>query len=456
VSRFTVVIAAVVLALGLVAGGLSVLAARIGSTVDTVRLTQSLDGVSVLSTVGVQFTLPMDHQSVERNMHVSPKIRGSYSWIGNELELLPSRRLAFHTTYHVTITQGARDSQGRSLFRAYRTSFTTQDEHLLYIGASGTEKGKLMLASVGGARRTLTSGGAVHDFSVSLDGTLATFAKKSSATSRTNQIWLVSVSDGSTQQVFTRKDWQITQPHLSPDGKDIVFLAENVRICRKYYKCFRDNTTPIVELLDLQSHKVVQFHSSEDVPITDFVDFSPAGQIAFTDLGSPLTLANVDGTHTIHIPNGNNELVYRGFDSTGAKAVFVGQTPTSSGGDVLVYGGGKYIDISKGVYDSSEPAFSSSGKAVAYAGYRGEKGIEPIYGISAYNLKTGKTLRLTSERQFSDWSPVWSPDDRYIAFVRSRPQEAMYMGTGELWISGANGSGARPLGPVAREVRWVI
>jgi Tol biopolymer transport system component len=456
VSRFTLVIATVVAVLGVIAGGLSIVSARVGATVDSVRLAQSMDGVSVQSTVGIEFTLPMDHPSVEHSLRIAPAIPATYSWVGNTFVLLPKSRLRFATTYHLTIGDEARDAQGRALFRPFRDSFTTQNEHLLYLGAAGSDTGKLVLGSIGGAHRVLSSGGAVHDFSVSLDQTLAVFAKKGGAHGRTDQIWLASLLDSSTQEVLSRPNWDISEPHISPDGKSIVFLAENVKICRKYYRCFRDTTTPIVELYNLSSHRLSQFHSSEDVPITDFVDFSPSGQVAFTDLGSPLTLSNVNGSHTIHIPNGNNELVYWGFDPTGARAAFVGQTPTSSGGDVLVYAGGKYTDISRGVYDSSTPAFSTSGSQVAYAGYRGEKGIEPIYGITGYNLKTHVSTKLTSEKRFSDWAPAWSPDDRFIAFIRSKPQEAMYMGSGEVWIVRANGRDPQPLGVVASEVRWVL
>jgi Tol biopolymer transport system component len=192
------------------------------------------------------------------------------------------------------------------------------------------------------------------------------------------------------------------------------------------------------------------------VPITNFIDFSPAGQIAYTDLGSPLTLSDVNGTHTLHIPNGNNELVYAGFDPTGARAVFVGQTPSSSGGDILVYDRGKYLDVSQGVYDSTTPSFSSTGGDVAYAGYRGELGIEPIYGITAYDIGRRVSRKLTSEKRFSDWAPQWSPDNSYIAFVRSAPREAMYMGAGEVWVIRPNGKDAHPLGAQASEVRWVL
>jgi Tol biopolymer transport system component len=302
------------------------------------------------------------------------------------------------------------------------------------------------------------SGGLVTEFSLSIDRSLAVYVRRGAPGERPDELWLLSLADDSAQRVFRRPDWNIREPHLSPDGKTIVFLATNVRICQKYYGCYRDKTGPIIYLLDLGSHKVRPFLSKSDVPITDFVDFSPAGQLAYTDLGSALVLSNPNGQGVIHIPNQGNSLQYVEFSSAGDKAAFVGQTPSSTGGDILVYEnrGGRYVDVSNGVYDSSTPSFSSSGSEVAYAAYRGEKGIEPVYGINAYDFKTGRTQRLTNPRPWSDWEPQWSVDDRYLAFIRSQPQEAMYMGSGEIWMVSSDGRGARPLGGVGTNVRWVV
>jgi Tol biopolymer transport system component len=135
--------------------------------------------------------------------------------------------------------------------------------------------------------------------------------------------------------------------------------------------------------------------------------------------------------------------------------VFVGQTPDSSGGDVLVFNKGRYVDVSRGVYDSAAPSLSPSGAAVAFSAYRSERGIEPVYGIDIYSFARRRRILLTSERDWSDWAPQWSPDGRYIAFVRSKPQEAMYMGRGEIWVMGSNGQDPRPVASTGMGVTWV-
>lgn len=456
--RFDRIILAIVLALGLTVAALSVAAARLGPTVDSITTAQTLDGTSVNTEIGLTFTESMIISSVERNFQLTPRVPGDFTWSGNELVYIPRRPLAYGTRYTVQVRSAARGKSGKRLFRTFEASFTTQAQHLLYLGAAGGQQNRLVLASIGGKQETVgRDDGLITEFSLSFDRSLVVYIKRGAQHERPDEIWLLSLADNSTQLVFRRPDWDISAPHFSPDGHSIVFLATNVRLCVKYYGCYRDTSGPVIELLDLRSHQVSAFKSKSDVPITNFIDFSPAGQLAYTDLGSALTLADPSGTHVVHIPNRNNSLEFWGFDSAGDKASFVGQTPDSSGGDVLVYTNrtGNYLDASHGIYDSSTPSFSTSGNEVAYAAYRGERGIEPVYGINIYDFRTHRTMRLTGERVWSDWAPQWSLDDRYVAFVRSEPQEAMYMGSGEIWVARSDGSDAHPIGGTGSNVRWV-
>jgi len=453
-SRFDRIILAAVLGLGLTVGVLSVASAKLGPTVDTFSTLDEFDGTSVATQVGVAFTTSMNFRSVERSFRIEPGVGGDFSWSGNEMIFRPKRNLSYNTRYAVTIGTGATDRGGKHILRAYRTSFTTQSPHLMYLGAAGNERDRLVLASVGGRRQVVgPNDGLVSDYSLSFDSSLVIYVKAGSTGEHADELWLLSLADNSTQRVFRRAEWSISQPHLSPDNSQVVFLAQNVRVCRQYYGCFRDRR-PEVYFLDLRSGKVHAFRSS-DTPISNFVTYSPLGQIAFTDLSSALTLASPDGRKPLHIPNSGNSPEFAGFDAAGDKAAFVGQTPESQGGDILVYSGSTYQDVSRGVYDSSTPAFANSGHRIAYAGYSGEKGIEPVYGISVYNFATHRTQQLTNDRDWSDWTPVWSLDDHYLAFIRSVPQEEMYMGSGDIWVMRSTGKDAHPLGGIGRHITWV-
>jgi Tol biopolymer transport system component len=370
---------------------------------------------------------------------------------------LPNKPLQYSRHYTITIGAQTADTSGRRLGHSVVYRFTTQGEHVLYLGSAGSERGRLVEASITGQHQILgPDDGLVTDYSVSLDHSLVVFVKRGSSAERPDELWLLNLSDASTQLLFRRPDWSISQPHLSPDDQNVVFLADNVQICRPYYGCYRDTSGPLVYFVDVRSHKDFPFKSQSDVPITNFIAFAPNGQIGYTDLGSALTLAYPNGTGVRHVPNLGNSPLFSGFNPQGDTAAFVGQTPSSSGGDILIYDrSGKYIDVSRGVYDSSTPAFSSSGTRLAYAAYRGEQGIEPVYGLNVYDVHTRTTMHLTSEHNWTDWAPAWSLDDHYLAFVRTQPQEAMYLGSGEIWVIGANGTGARPLGGIGSDVTWI-
>lgn len=456
-SRFDRSILATILGLALVIGALSVALAGLGPTVGGVTTAESLDGTLVNSQIQIAFNQPMRIQSVEKNFKIVPHLVGDFAWSGNTMLFQPRHPLAYFQTYRLSIGVGARDSGGKHLTQTYRAAFTTQGPHLLYLGQNGAEQNRLVLAGTTGARQIVGSNdGSIVSYTVSPDRSLAVYIRRGTTAERPDELWLLSLTDNSSQLVYRRPDWNLSEAHLSPDNRYIVFLATNVLICRKYYHpCYRLRSSPLVYFLDLRTHHVFPFHSSSDTPITNFIDFSPQGQIAYTDLGSALTLADPSGAHVVHIPNGVNNLEYQGFDSFGDKASFVGQTPSSSGGDILVFDHGKYVDASRGVYDSSTPAFSNSGRQIAYSAYRGEKGIEPLYGINIYDFARRKFHPVTAERNWTDWAPQWSLDDRYIAFVRSAPMEAMYLGHGEVWVMRADGSAARPLGGIGQDVSWV-
>ncbi|GAC1323460.1 MAG: hypothetical protein NVS2B16_06330 [Chloroflexota bacterium] len=457
-SRSNRAIVAAILGLGLAVAVLSIASARLGPTVDSMMTLQEFDGSSTSTPIQVTFTEPMDVRSVQRNFRVVPKVAGSFNWSGDQLLFRPNKVLSYSTKYRVEIGAGAVSASGKHMYRRYIGSFTTQAPHLLYLGTQGDEQYRLVLASIDGHRDVLGDAGVqVTDYSLSFDRSLIVYVSRRPGATHANDLSLLSLGDGKSRHVFSHPGWDISEPHLSPDNKTIVFLATNVRLCQKYYGCTLDKTGPVVFLLSLNTLKATRFQPRSAAPLTYFIDFSPAGQVAYTDLGSALTLANVSGRGVVHIPNLGNSPEYAGFDPKGDKAAFVGQTPSSSGGDILVYESrvNRYTDVSQHVYDSSTPSFSNSGTRIAYAGYQTEKGIEPVYGVNVYDFATHTTRHITHEREWSDWAPVWSGNDRYIAFVRSAPQEAMYMGSGEVWIANSDGTGARPIGGVGKKVRWV-
>jgi len=450
-SSFDRLLLAIVLGLGGVVVGFSVVSARLGPGVDQVTTASALDGASVNTVIGVSFTEPMNIRSVERNFHLTPHVAGNFNWAGNQLLFEPSRSLAYSRTYTVTIGAGAADQTGKHLLHTFRTTFHTQSQHLLYLGTTGADKQRLILASADGHTQVI-GGDHITAFSVSPDGSLVAYIRQNGKAP--DQLWLLSLADDSTQLVASKPNWSMDAPSISPDDRYVLVLATGMWFHQKVYGWYHNTSSPVIALEDLHSHKLAPFNATSDIPVNNVVQFSPTGQIAYTDSGSALTLITPSSNAQTHVPNSGNALLFAAMDVTGDKAAFVGETPGSPGANVMVYIKGHYRDVSRGIYDAGSPSFSTSGKKIAYAGYRSEHGINPVYGINIYDFASRHQVYLPVRPGWSDWSPQFSPDDQEIAFIQSRPQEEMYMGAGQIWIERANGTHAQLLGS-GKDLQWV-
>ena len=82
-------------------------------------------GVAVTSTIVINFSRAMDRQSVENAFSISPSAAGSFSWGAGDTQLTytPFANLSFATTYSVTISVGAKDTEGISLSTTNNFSF---------------------------------------------------------------------------------------------------------------------------------------------------------------------------------------------------------------------------------------------------------------------------------------------------------------------------------------------
>ncbi len=90
----------------------------------------------------------------------------------------------------------------------------------------------------------------------------------------------------------------------------------------------------------------------------------------------------------------------------------------------------------RGYCDS--PAWSPRGDRIVFSMREGRGG----YDLYVFELATSRITRLTQEEGTNE-NPSWSPDGRFIVFSSSRS------GRNELYIIGADGSGARKLGEIA-------
>lgn len=94
------------------------------------------------------FTRPMEHASVEANLHINPPLPGKFSWAGRRMAYTLTSPVRYDTIYKVELRKA---QQGTSIgktgkpIQPFVGQFRTRDRAFVYLGIEGEEKGRLIL-----------------------------------------------------------------------------------------------------------------------------------------------------------------------------------------------------------------------------------------------------------------------------------------------------------------------
>jgi hypothetical protein len=95
----------------------------------------------------LNFSRPMDHASVEKNLRITPPLPGKTSWAGRRMAYTLTAPAPYGTLYQLQL-QGAQErffkSEGPTL-QPYTGRFQSRDRAFVYIGVTGEEEGRLVL-----------------------------------------------------------------------------------------------------------------------------------------------------------------------------------------------------------------------------------------------------------------------------------------------------------------------
>lgn len=134
----------------------------------------------------LHFNQPVDQDSVETNLSITPPLLGRKSWQGNTFVFTVSEKPIYGTNYQIKLDKALRaDKQGE--MEPYVNLFSTRDRMLAYVGVSEEERGRLILYDI-------------------------TDPKKPKKT------------------ILTPKDLLVTQFRVTPSGDKLFFLAFDPRI----------------------------------------------------------------------------------------------------------------------------------------------------------------------------------------------------------------------------------
>jgi hypothetical protein len=96
------------------------------------------------------FTRPMDPDSVEANLQITPDLPGRVSWAGRRLAYTLDAPIPYGESYAVTVPEARdrfSDADDEMQFEPFEGTFQSRDRAISYIGSEGEAAGRLMLSN---------------------------------------------------------------------------------------------------------------------------------------------------------------------------------------------------------------------------------------------------------------------------------------------------------------------
>ena len=252
------------------------------------------------------------------------------------------------------------------------------------------------------------------------------------------ELWTADVESGATTRVWAG---DAVQPSWSPHGTRIAFWA-NAAGQRDIWTIATSGGTPVAVTSDAA---------------TDWApEWSPDGRALYfvSDRGGSPNLWRVTIDESSGVPGGAAEPVTNGVRALGSARF-------SRDGLRMVLGAtDRSFELSLTDLDLASPdrgavrttihsaslGWCGPSHDAAWLACTSRTGHEDIVLLRADGTET---RRLTDDA-FKDRIPVWSPDDRTLAFMSSRT------GQWELWAIGADGSGLRQLTDLQSDLAWGV
>ncbi len=205
----------------------------------------------------MNFTQPVNPESVEKNLKIEPELAGKFSWAGRRMAYTLAVPAPYGETYRISLPEATALS-GQKGFEAFQSEFKTRDRVFAYIGAQGEEEGRLILFNLTRKQKSILTpaGQTVMDFrpypardrilflaaAKSTDGTVAfpqlysvsTGLAAESAPPPSWQFWRRQRSDSAAESttgklnlILDNKDYQNLKFDLSANGEVIVIQRVN-------------------------------------------------------------------------------------------------------------------------------------------------------------------------------------------------------------------------------------
>ncbi|WP_414529405.1 hypothetical protein [Nodularia chucula] len=194
----------------------------------------------------LNFSRPMDTESVEENLKIEPPLAGKISWAGRRMVYTLLTPAPYGTNYEVRL-QDARDRfairEGKNqIIQPFTGNFKSRDRVIMYIGSDSENYGQLVLYNLTEETKNIITPKdlIVMDFKAFPDGEKILFSARTSNNQDLLSAQLYTVTTGISAHpetaaepagrvdlVLDNQEYQNLKFDLSPDGKTIVVQRGN-------------------------------------------------------------------------------------------------------------------------------------------------------------------------------------------------------------------------------------
>jgi Tol biopolymer transport system component len=178
------------------------------------------------------FNRPMNHESVEKNLKLTPELRGKFSWAGRRMAYTLKAPAIYGKSYQVKLENAydrfANEAANRTPIQPFVATFKTPEPVFAYIGTSDRELGRLIVHDLTKqSKQVITPANlVVSDFRIYPDRQRILFAatEKAQIIDPLNQkLYTTSLeSKPEIKLILDSKEYQNFKFDLSPDGSTIV------------------------------------------------------------------------------------------------------------------------------------------------------------------------------------------------------------------------------------------
>ena len=394
---------------------------------------------SSTSKISIEFNQPMDRASVESHLTIKPFAGGRFSWEGNRLLIEPDLPWQTGENVEVHLDAGARSRRILPTLLGQTWSFSVGAPSLAYLWpAFGAANIYMQDEDMNNEPVQLTfSDAGIIDFRVSSNGNEIAYT-----TSAGNEIRILNLITNEDRLIYAcESDAHCQAPILSPDGHWLAFERSELVEGVGGKPLTSSQTVWLMSLQDKQVYGSV-FDATHDLMSPQW---SPGGELMVYDntLKAFVLLEPKNPDTPIHfIPSGlgqegtwspqGADIVYAeiifpeevlGEDGTETLNIPAGEAPFFSHLYKNVMSTGDLNDISPGpdvLVEDSSPSYSPDGRWLAFVRKyldtnRWTMGRE----VWLMDVSSGEVQTLTDDPTANFSSISWSLDSRRLAFMRN-------------------------------------